>query len=154
MAHTDTRNGTLHAPLIYRLTRKITNAYKQNFVFFYLHLNIICLFWAHGTFYWSACIKPGKCTVMYCCVVGMSLLPLFTLVFIVFWNCSDNVVFFFHLISNTKWMDTFYHNTVLYKTYRTSFDHKLMWRSTVSWAILIPRLIKMISTSNWELFWF
>jgi hypothetical protein len=95
MAHTDTRNGTLHAPLIYRLTRKITNAYKQNFVFFYLHLNIICLFWAHGTFYWSACIKPGKCTVMYCCVVGMSLLPLFTLVFIVFWNCSDNVVFIF-----------------------------------------------------------
>jgi hypothetical protein len=64
------------------------------------------------------------------------------------------VVFFVHLISNTKWMDTFYHNTVLYKTYRTSLDHKLMWRSTVSWAILIPRLIKMISTSNWELFWF
>jgi hypothetical protein len=35
-----------------------------------------------------------KCAVMYFCVVGMSMLPLFTLVFIVFWNCSDSVVFF------------------------------------------------------------
>jgi hypothetical protein len=33
---------------------------------------------------------------MYFCVVGMSLLPLFTLVFIVFWNSSDSVVFFVH----------------------------------------------------------
>ena len=43
MAHTDTRNGTLHAPLIYRLTRKITNAYKQNFVFFiYIYILFVC----------------------------------------------------------------------------------------------------------------
>jgi hypothetical protein len=34
-----------------------------------------------------------KCAVMYFCVVGMSMLPLFTLVFIVFWNSSDSVVF-------------------------------------------------------------
>ena len=61
---------------------------------FYLHLNIICLLWAHGTFNWSACIKPDKCAVMYFCVVGM-LLCLFSQFFLLYFGTLPTVWYLF-----------------------------------------------------------
>ena len=56
--------------------------------------------WAHNPstffFYWSACIKDGKLSVMYLCVGSIY----FYDIYYWFWICSDSVVFppflFFH----------------------------------------------------------
>jgi len=49
-------------------------------------------------FYWSACTKPRKWTVMYLCLRGIDLTSFYDFDFW-FWNCFDSVVFFvFHFI--------------------------------------------------------
>ena len=61
----------------------------------HLHDHIISLtekVWIHNPaiLYWNVCTKTGKLAVIYLCVSDIDFA-------IGFWNCSDNVVFFFSI---------------------------------------------------------
>ena len=78
-------------------------------------------------FYWSACIKPDKCAVMYFCVVGM-LLCLFSQFFLLYFGTLPTVWYLFWFFIWFQIQNEWTHfTTILFYTKHT--EHPLITNS-------------------------
>jgi hypothetical protein len=90
----------------------------------------------HLFFYWSACTKPGKWAVSYLCVKGMNFTSFYDFS-IVFWNCSDSVVYF-AFFQGLKVMFQQYYNYIVVVSF--------IWGGTRSNRGKPPNLLQVIDT--------